>query len=107
MAGLSPAEHTSLSWTHNRTDGFPVYGFPIIFFQKRSRVESKEPWLVLRIGPRIQNNNCSDTSYIQNYDSDVSDAGILESCRPDSLSKLTGTAERDKNKKIGKLSGVI
>ena len=23
LAGLTPAEHTSLSWTHNRTSGFP------------------------------------------------------------------------------------
>jgi len=36
MAGLSPAEHTSLRWTHNRTVGFPAYGFPIIFFQRLS-----------------------------------------------------------------------
>ena len=26
-AGLSPAEHTSLYWTHFRTVGFPQYGF--------------------------------------------------------------------------------
>ena len=25
-AGLTPAEHTSLHWTHNRTCGFPAYG---------------------------------------------------------------------------------
>ena len=25
-AGLSPAEHASLRWTHNRTGGFPAYG---------------------------------------------------------------------------------
>src|SRR3954451_18362656 len=27
-AGLSPAEHASLRWTHNRTCGFPASGFP-------------------------------------------------------------------------------
>jgi hypothetical protein len=26
-AGLSPAEHTGLSWTHFRTAGFPQYGW--------------------------------------------------------------------------------
>src|SRR5712675_359926 len=26
MAGLSPAEHASLHWTHNRTGGFPASG---------------------------------------------------------------------------------
>jgi hypothetical protein len=36
MAGLSPAEHTSLSWTHNHTFGLPEYGFPIIFSQRLS-----------------------------------------------------------------------
>lgn len=25
LAGLTPAEHTSLSWTHNRTSGFPIH----------------------------------------------------------------------------------
>ena len=29
--GLTPAEHTSLRWTHNRTGGFPASGFPIGF----------------------------------------------------------------------------
>ena len=28
-AGLSPAEHASLRWTHNRTGGFPAYGSPV------------------------------------------------------------------------------
>jgi hypothetical protein len=36
LAGLPPAEQTSLHWTHNRTFGFPEYGFPIIFFQRLS-----------------------------------------------------------------------
>jgi hypothetical protein len=36
-AGLTPAEHASLLWTHNRTVGFPEYGFPIIFFQELSQ----------------------------------------------------------------------
>ena len=26
LAGLTPAEHTSLIWTHTRTSGFPAYG---------------------------------------------------------------------------------
>src|SRR5271165_6411595 len=30
-AGLSPAEHASLRWTHNRTCGFPSSGFPTDF----------------------------------------------------------------------------
>src|SRR3954451_19866592 len=30
-AGLSPAEHASLTWTHNRTCGFPASGFPTGF----------------------------------------------------------------------------
>jgi len=30
-AGLSPAEHASLRWTHNRTCGFPASGFPTGF----------------------------------------------------------------------------
>jgi len=38
MAGLSPAEHTSLRWTHNRTVAFREYGFPIIFFQRLSHM---------------------------------------------------------------------
>ena len=37
MAGLAPAEHTSLRWTHNRTFSFPEYGFPIIFFHRFSQ----------------------------------------------------------------------
>jgi hypothetical protein len=28
-AGLPPAEHTSLSWTHFRTAGFPQYGWKV------------------------------------------------------------------------------
>ena len=35
-AGLSPAEHASLRWTHNRTCGFPAYGFPTDFMAKLS-----------------------------------------------------------------------
>jgi hypothetical protein len=31
LAGLTPTEHTSLSWTHNRTSGFPRYGSPTTF----------------------------------------------------------------------------
>src|SRR5664280_507497 len=30
-AGLIPAEHTSLRWTHNRTCRFPAFGFPTGF----------------------------------------------------------------------------
>src|SRR5258708_32637777 len=30
-AGLSPAEHASLRWTHNRTSRFPASGFPTGF----------------------------------------------------------------------------
>src|ERR1700692_2828541 len=30
-AGLSPAEHASLHWTHNRTSRFPASGFPTGF----------------------------------------------------------------------------
>ena len=25
LAGLTPAEHASLCWTHNRTSGFPIH----------------------------------------------------------------------------------
>ncbi len=28
LAELTPAEHTSLSWTHNRTSGFPIHPAP-------------------------------------------------------------------------------
>ena len=28
-AGLSPAEHASLRWTHNRAGGFPAHGSPV------------------------------------------------------------------------------
>src|SRR5215471_10363216 len=31
-AGLSPAEHASLHWTHNRTCGSPAYGSPVVGF---------------------------------------------------------------------------
>jgi hypothetical protein len=34
MAELSPAEHTSFHWTHNRTFDFLEYGLPIIFSQR-------------------------------------------------------------------------
>src|SRR6516165_2301647 len=33
-AGLSPAEHPSLYWTHNRTCGFPAYGLYGAFLVK-------------------------------------------------------------------------
>src|SRR3981081_4218490 len=33
-AGLSPAEHASLHWTHNRTCGFPASGFPTGFMAR-------------------------------------------------------------------------
>src|SRR6516164_11093346 len=33
-AGLSPAEHPSLYWTHNRTCSFPAYGLYGTFFVK-------------------------------------------------------------------------
>ena len=29
LMGLSPTEHTSFSWTHFRTAGFPQYGFKV------------------------------------------------------------------------------
>ena len=35
-AGLSPAEHASLRWTHNRTCGFPASGFPTGFIARLS-----------------------------------------------------------------------
>jgi hypothetical protein len=46
-AGLSPAEHTSLHWTHNRACGFPAHGFPIGFTARptmvgRSRLVSSD-----------------------------------------------------------------
>lgn len=43
-AGLTPAEHTSLRWTHNRTFSFPESGFPIIFFLKLSLSSSMGLW---------------------------------------------------------------
>ena len=46
-AGLAPAEHTSLNWTHNRTFSFPEYGFPIIFIQRLSQWCFKERWSVI------------------------------------------------------------
>src|SRR5664280_3530409 len=35
-AGLPPAEHTSLHWTHNRTCSFPASGFPTGFIIKHT-----------------------------------------------------------------------
>src|SRR3954452_1586758 len=37
-AGLSPAEHASLRWTHNRTCGFTASGFPTGFTSRLSVV---------------------------------------------------------------------
>ena len=37
-AGLSPAEHTSLHWTHNRTYRFPVSGSPTGFTVRHTMV---------------------------------------------------------------------
>lgn len=37
-AGLSPAEHTSLHWTHNRACRFPALGFPIGFTTRLTMV---------------------------------------------------------------------
>jgi len=42
-AGLTPAEHASLLWTHNRTFSFPESGFLIIFFQRLSQSVSMGP----------------------------------------------------------------
>ena len=47
LAGLTPAEHTSLSWTHNRTCGFPASGSrtrPYAFAHGRSRVRSVQSY---------------------------------------------------------------
>ena len=38
LAGLSPAEHTSLNWTHFRTAGFPRYGWKAGFQMGPSRL---------------------------------------------------------------------
>ena len=35
---ISPAEHTSLHWTHNRACGFPAHGFPIGFTVRHTMV---------------------------------------------------------------------
>ena len=35
-AGLIPAEHTSLRWTHNRTCSFPASGFPTGFIRRHT-----------------------------------------------------------------------
>ncbi|WKZ19714.1 MAG: hypothetical protein QY310_03930 [Candidatus Jettenia sp. CY-1] len=31
LEGLTPSEHTSFPWTHNRTGGFPAHGFLMPF----------------------------------------------------------------------------
>jgi hypothetical protein len=38
-AGLSPAEHASLNWTHNRACGFPAHGFPTGFTSQLSAAD--------------------------------------------------------------------
>src|ERR1700757_3937968 len=35
-AGLSPAEHASLHWTHNRACGFPAFGLPTDFMARHT-----------------------------------------------------------------------
>src|SRR5208337_2940075 len=53
-AGLSPAEHASLRWTHNRTRGFPAYGSPVggFFIETVSPMpgpcEARTAWLPRR-----------------------------------------------------------
>ena len=37
-AGLSPAEHASLCWTHNRAGGFPAHGSPVGGYPHRDRL---------------------------------------------------------------------
>src|SRR5262249_39755986 len=39
-AGLSPAEHASLTWTHNRTCRFPASGFPTSFIVRHTEKSS-------------------------------------------------------------------
>jgi hypothetical protein len=38
-AGLSPAEHASLCWTHNRTCGFPASGSPTGFMTRHTAAD--------------------------------------------------------------------
>jgi len=63
-AGLTPAEHASLRWTHNRACDFLAHGFPIIFFQRLSQSESKELWLESYIIPTPRRETSPfDTTY--------------------------------------------
>ena len=39
-AGLSPAEHASLDWTHNRACSFPAHGFPMFFTPRHALISS-------------------------------------------------------------------
>src|SRR5215469_15010054 len=42
-AGLPPAEHASLRWTHNRTCGSPASGFPTDFISQLSAARHVHP----------------------------------------------------------------
>ena len=58
-AGLSPAEHTSLCWTHNRTSGFPKHSALRLIVQRASAL--RHGFRSLRIcgfGHLIQSSAC-------------------------------------------------
>ena len=50
LAGLTPAEHASLRWTHNRTSGFPRYGSPTTFPVRLSATVVVEAQLSAELG---------------------------------------------------------
>ena len=90
LAGLTPAEHTSLCWTHFRTFGFPEYGLPIIFIRMPSHVVvPKGLWLEPRTDLTNRNSTCPDMPYTQDCGSGASDAGKSAFCSPGNISKMT------------------
>src|SRR5208282_175517 len=89
MAGLSPAEHTSLRWTHNRTFSFPEYGFPVIFLQWLSQHGAMGQSRAPDKDQGCCGNSCPDKPCIQGCCSGASGVYILSSCSSGSTSELT------------------
>src|SRR6202163_2608261 len=57
-AGLSPAEHASLHWTHNRTGRFPASGLYGAFFVKGASRQSGRPLhSILLFDPRREHSS--------------------------------------------------
>src|ERR1700676_5289089 len=57
-AGLSPAEHASLRWTHNRTGRFPASGLYGAFFVKGASRQSGRPLhSILLFDPRREHSS--------------------------------------------------